>query len=285
VIQYQENLKPTIQIDNNLSNIKDYSNYTCSILIGRNYLSYALSNKENSIIYLLKHYYFEDKVIGKNDFNEILSDPVFKNVNNVKIAIDTLKSTLVPKILYAKEHIQDYYQFVHELNDEESLFTQEISQDKISIYSLKKSTVGFLGSIYKNVTFYDASSCILNNYPSLTAGDNSYTAFIIIKDDCASLSFYLKKDLILHKILADVSITDITYHIANFIEVQKISKDKMSIQLFGESIRVPIVYNELIQYFPSVKYGNRIGNLQYPETLFDQPTHYFFNLFSLVTCA
>ena len=142
-------MKPTIQIDDNRTLLSDTSNYTCCILVGRNYLSYALTNNDFTVIHLLKHYYFEDKVIGKNDFTDILSDPVFANVKNVKIAIDSLKSTLVPNALFAEEHTETYFKLVHELTPEEKIHTQVLLSNMTSIYSLKKSTVSFLSSIYK----------------------------------------------------------------------------------------------------------------------------------------
>lgn len=278
-------MKPTIQIDNNLSLIKDASQYTCSILVGRNYLSYALSDKDCSVIYLLKHYYFEDKVIGKNDFNEILRDPVFKNVNNVKIAIDSLKSTLVPDILFDETHKQDYFALVHDLTAEENIHTQKLSGGKTSVFSLKKSTVSFLGSIYKNVTFYDASSCLLNTYPGILTGEEIQTFFLCIKDDCVTMSVFQNKELILHQVYSDTSVSDITYYISNYISAKSIPKENTRILIHGESVRVTNVYNELVLYYPDVKYCSRIQKLQYPESLFAQPSHYFFNLFSLVTCA
>ena len=90
-------LKPTIQIDNSKSLLKDAKKYVCCILLGKNYLSYALCDAGQSIIYSVKHFSFENKVISKKDFNEILSEAIFKEVSLVKIGIDTLKTTLVPE--------------------------------------------------------------------------------------------------------------------------------------------------------------------------------------------
>lgn len=277
-------LKPTIQIDYNLSLIKDSSQYTCSILIGKNYLTYALSDAEYTMIYLLKHYYFDDKVIGKNDFREILADPVFKEVNNVKIAIDTLKSTLIPAEYFDKNAAETYFTFMHELTDEESLHTNHVNPDKVSLFSLKKSTVSFLGNIYKNTSFFDASACLLNTYPALLKIENQFTCFLWIKDDCVTISLYAQRMLQFHQIYTDEQNMDIMYHVANYIHRHQIDKEKITLYLHGESKRMADVNEVFESYFPKVKYCSRVLNLKYPDSLMAQPSHYFFTLFSLVAC-
>jgi hypothetical protein len=255
------------------------------MLLGKNYLSYVITDAKNTQIHLLKHYYMQRKVLGKNDFNAILTDPVFKNIKNITIAIDSARSTLVPTSLFDPNEANTYFELIHELPTEEELHIQHLKNNRTSVFSLKKSTVAFLRSFYKNATFCDASSCLLDMYQTALTNEEQQSIFVCVKDDCATLSLYNKSQLILHQIYTETSVTDITYHIANILSVKEISKETITIQLLGESKQVPAVFDALSLYFPNVKYCNRVSTLKYPDTMLSQPTHYFFNLLSVVTCA
>lgn len=278
-------MEPTVQITNNITLLKEASDFSCSMLLGKNYLSYVITDAENTQIHLLKHYYMQGKVLGKNDFNAILTDPVFKNIKNIKIAIDSTRSTLVPTSLFDPNEANTYFELIHELPSEEELHIQHLKNNITSVFSLKKSTVAFLRSFYKNATFCDASSCLLDMYQTALTNEEHQSIFVCVKDDCATLSLYNKNNLILHQIYTEISVTDITYYIAHILSVKEISKETITIQLLGESKQVPVVFDALSLYFPSVKYCNRVSALKYPDTMLSQPTHYFFNLLSVVTCA
>lgn len=285
MIHSRNNLEPSVYIENFNSPITDSGQLSCSILVGRNYLSYALSDADCSQIRLVKHYYFKDKVIGKKDFHEILSDPLLKNIEHIKIAIDSMKSVLVPDNLFIEENKQNYFEFLHDYTAEEDLHVQQLNGNKTSIYSIKKSTVSFLETLYNQITFYDATSCLLNTYPSLLFNDDMHTFFLNVKDDGASISVYFKKELLFHHIYQDVSNVDLNYHIARFISHHNLKIEKILILLLGETSRLPDIHKELSKYYSHVKFCGRIQHLQYPENLYAQPVHAFFNLFSLVTCA
>jgi len=278
-------LEPTVQITNNITLLKEASDFSCSILLGKNYLSYVITDAELTQIHLLNHYYLHGKVLGKNDFNSMLTDPVFKNVKNIKIAIDSTRSTLVPTSLFDPKEANTYFEFVHELVREEELHIQHLKNNLTAVFSLKKSTIAFLRSIYKNATFCDASSCLLDAYQTALTNEEQVCIFVCVKDDCATLSLYNKNNLILHQIYTETNVSDITYHIANILSVKEIGKETITIQLHGESKQVPAVFDELSRYFQNVKYCNRISALNYPDSMLSQPTHYFFNLLSVVTCA
>jgi hypothetical protein len=280
-------LKPTLQIDNNHALLKDTSKYTCSILIGRNYLSYALSDQKCKIIYLLKHYAFEDKVIGKQDFSEILTDPIFKQVDQVKIAIDSLKSTLIPEVLFDNAHAEDYFKLIHDLPPEEVVQVQHVHGQIAALYSVKKLTVSFLNSIYTSVRFYDASSSLLNSYPGMLPSDDLHTCFLGVRDDSVTMSIYENKTkrLLLHQVYAEAEATDILYSITLFSNEFHLTANQINMLMHGESARIQSIQQQLLSYYPNVRFCSRTADLQFPEKLFEQPSHHFVNLFALVSCA
>jgi len=276
-------LTPTIQIESLPQKRNTVSAQACSILLGNNYLNFALSDPSYSKIHLVKHYHFGNDAFGKENLKDIISDPLLKKLKHVKIAFDTPKSTLIPDAFFADKQKKDLFELIHDVDKDEALYTQKLN-GKTAVFSIPRSTTSLLGSMFRNVRYYDASSCLLNTYP-LVGSKDGYTFFVCIKDDCAAMSVYRNKELVLHQSYTDTTPSDITYYIARCMDVYKAEKDEIHIMLHGESDVLQTVKAELSLYFPDVKYCSRIAHLQYPDTITDQPSHYFFNLFSFVTCA
>jgi len=278
-------VEPTLQIDNPNAPMVAGNDYTCNILVGRNYLSYAVCGTTSSVICVLKHYYFKDKVIGKKDFQEILGDPFMNQIIQFKVAIDTPKSMLIPNELFIESEKEKYFKVLFDFGADETIYTQQLTGNKTAIFSLKRSTLSFLETLLPELQVYDANSCLLNAYPSLLFNDTMHTFFLNIKDDSASMSIYHKKELQFHQVYAESAPADLLYYVSSYAHQCALSNENMLILLLGEGPALQETQTLLSRYYSHLKFCGRIQQLQYPETLYAQPVHAFFNLFSLVTCA
>ena len=275
----------SLSIVSNRSLIKDELNNTCCILLGKNFLSYCLTDAEGTTVYSIKHFHFQNNVIGKYDFDDILNDDVIKEANKIKIAIDTTKFTVVPNAYFSENHLASYFTNLQDILPEEILLSQQISSSMTSVYALKKATIDFLSSRLSNVKFYDASACLLQSYPSQILHEHLFTFFIFLKDDTCTLSLYKKEELQLNQPISQTGTMDIIYHIANAIKQCNIDVEKMSIQVHGETNQTEKLIGQLQRHYHHVRSASRIKSLNYPDNLFSYPSHYFFTLFSVVTCV
>ena len=278
-------LTPKISLDNNIHIIQNDIELACSILLGKNYLTYCISDVAYKTVFHLKHFYFENKVVGKNDFDEILADENIKKSSRINIAIDSFKSVLIPNELLDESKYPTYFTLLHEIVKEEIILKQTFNSSIHDLFAVKKSTIQFLESRLKNVHFYNASACLLNNYPDFIVSENQHSIFISLKDENIVLTIYQKTSLILHQIYAYTDALDIVYYVINACKQLNINLETSGIQLHGEVNQIENISSALKRYFPVVRFTTRIKEIQYPDALYSQPTHNFFNLFSILKCA
>lgn len=279
-------LTPKISLDNTIHIIQNDNQLACSILLGKNYLTYCISDVAYKTVFHIKHFYFENKVVGKNDFDEILADTNIKKSSRINIAIDSFKSILIPNELLDENNYAGYFTFHHELTKEEIILKQTFKSSIHDLFAVKKSTIQFLESRLKNVHFYNASACLLNNYPDFIVSENEHSVFLSMKDENIVLTIYQKSNLILHQVYAYTDPLDIVYHVANACKQLNIKLENCGIQLHGEMTQIENISVTLKKYFPSVRFITRIKDIQYPDALYSsQPTYNFFNLFSIFKCA
>jgi hypothetical protein len=278
-------LVPKISLDNNIHIIQNDIALTCSILLGKNYLTYCISDENYKTVFHLKHFYFDNKVVGKNDFDEILADPNIKKAKRINVAIDSFKTILVPNELLDEKEMPTYFRYLHDLMKDEMVMKQTFNSSIHDLYVVKKSTIQFLESRLKNVHFYNASACLLTNYPDFIINENQHSFFISMKDENAVVTLYQKSNLVLHQVYAYTDVLDIVYHVANICKQHSINIDHLGVQFHGEIAAVEGLQQSLKKYFPLVRFTTRVKDIQYPDTLYAQPAHYFFNLFSIFKCA
>jgi hypothetical protein len=274
-----------ISIENNIHRPKPQQKAKCYVVLGKNFLSYVLTSSDTKNIFAIKHFYTKNEVIGKNDFNEIFSESLCNQVTQFYVCIDSPKSTLIPKTLFEKKDAEIFLQAIHPIEAEEQVCVQTLKQEIINLFAIKKATIQFLESKLKQVLFFDANACLLETYPDHILKENPHTLFIACKDESFTLSFYKKNQLILHQLIDDSNEKDVLYYVANATKQFDIPNQTLHIHLHGESPMVETCQKQLATYYTTVRTITRIKEVQYPEMLYAKPTHYFFTLFSFVTCA
>lgn len=276
-------LEPTYIIEEKSSILHTDREIVCSILFGKNYISYVFSNIEMNAIYMVKHFDLLSNVLGKSDFDEILFDLFIKKAKSIRIAIDSQKIMLVPS-KFCDEHITTLFETMYDVYEEEDIYNGRINEETKTFYALKKHTINFLKQRMNNVEIIDASTPLLQAYNYQQVHGKIYSIFVGVKEEHVYLTVYKNKKLQLHNSFAYNCSEDVLYHISNVIKQQDIDISILGIQIHGEMKSTNDVFDLLKNYFDHVRYITRIKSLNYPEDLFNYPSHYFYNLFSLVTC-
>ena len=186
--------------------------------------------------------------------------------------------------LFIKEQAADYLKLSVDIEPEEMVSTQTVG-DMTNIYALKTSTVQFLEQRLKNVDCMDASACLLKTYPPQIIHEHTHSCFISVKDQMICLTIYQKQDLLLHQIYAISATEDVLYFVANSCKQLNLVAATTGIHVHGETAEVEQIVKILQPYYPGTRYITRIKDLQYPDTLYATPAHYFFNLFSIFSCV
>lgn len=277
-------LQPTYIIEEKSFVLHKEREIVCSILIGRNYISYAFSNSERDTIYMVKHFDLKNNVLGKSDFDEILFDLVIKKASSVRLAIDSQKITLLPTSAFKNKEV-DMLSLIYQIWPEEEIYIRHNKDQFIAQYALKKSTIDFLKKRLPHLEILDSTFPLLQSYPKQQLQDTDWNIFIAVKEEHFYLSVYQKPDqLKIHQVCNYQKAEDVLFVIAQFVNHLHLNPDKMGVQVHGELENTQSILDLLKKYYPYTRQISRIKSLLYPEDLYAYPSHFFFNIFSLVTC-
>lgn len=277
-------LQPTYIIEEKSFVLHKEREIVCSILIGRNYISYAFSNSERDTIYMVKHFDLKNNVLGKSDFDEILFDLVIKKASSVRLAIDSQKITLLPTSAFKNKEV-DMLSLIYQIWPEEEIYIRHNKDQFIAQYALKKSTIDFLKKRLPHLEILDSTFPLLQSYPKQQLQDTDWNIFIAVKEEHFYLSVYQKPDqLKIHQVCNYQKAEDVLFVIAQFVNHLHLDPDKMGVQVHGELDNTQSILDLLKKYYPYTRQISRIKPLLYPEDLYAYPSHFFFNIFSLVTC-
>jgi hypothetical protein len=78
---------------------------------------------------------------------------------------------------------------------------------------------------------------------------------------------------------------DVLYHVTNVIQTKAIETSILSISLHGEGDMIKSIQELLSKHYHQVQFCGRISGIHYPDELYQQPTHHFFNLISALACV
>jgi hypothetical protein len=270
--------KVSLKADNNTEKL-------CYLVLGKNYLTYLLIDTKSTKIYVLRHYDAGNDVIGKNDFNAILGELKTNKIIHFHVAVDSLKSTLVPIEYYDGNHCDTLLKAMFTIDSEEIMEAQILKVEIVTLYALKKATVEFLKATLSQVTFYDANACLLEMYPSQIESKYQHSLFISCKEESVCISMYEKQKLLLHQITEITSSNDVLYFVSNAVNQLSIKNEALGIYLHGESKMLDNITKTLRQYYMNIRFVNRVNEFLYPESFNTKPSYSFFTLFSFVKCV
>lgn len=275
-----------IRIDNPQFLKKQPSIYDCFMLLGKSYLSYALLDESHNLVLAVRHYDFKDQVIGKNDFDTIFGDKHLQKAKKFHLGIQSQKRTLVPTSLYDADNKNSYFKHQFEIEDNETIFEMPLSQQKVvSLFALKNDSVAFFKNRLNNISFHDAAASVLKTYPQHSLDSSNSNLFLSISQEATTITLYHQKKIYLHKSFPNLKEADILFVVLHSLSQFSIPAGEVDIHLHGEGTLVNDLDKVMQGRFASVTFLNRIHEISYPEELFAQPSYYFFNLFSLVSCV
>lgn len=257
----------------------------CVILLGKMYLSMAICNDTLDTVYLIQHYQNGTKALTRSDLQAILSQQEIAHAASVLIGMDSYKTTLIPFQWYQSEFKEAYFNFLEDHFADEEINEHSIAGSLVELYTIKNATRVLLTGMIKESKLVSSSAALLRHYPESFVTGFNHQFFIAVKDDAVIISYYQQDALQLHQLYPITQEMDIVYFLCNMVQLHQLNANELTIQLHGENAAVNRIHDLLKNHFEHVKYCNRIRGIHYPDSLYTHPTHYFYNLFALFSCA
>lgn len=277
-------MEPIIKIENNSSLLNQEEEYVCHLLLGTNYIQVALSNPLRNHIKAVYFYSSGNKSFKTNQAEDILTSEFVQKAKKTTVGIDSLKHLLMPEPLFDPARKELYLSHQFFIEPTENIRSERIDQIH-NIYTIRKGTEKLIGELMPEAEIYHSGACLLHAYPLLLSIEKENTLIVLYRKNFITLSLYTRKKLILHHTYHVENETDREYYIFNLLNTRNINFNKVLLLLHGEDEALIEFRATLKNKLEDVRFITRIKELNYIDTLYQYPSHYFFNLFSLVICA
>ena len=260
-----------------------------SVYIGRDEISYAIINDNDQVVVFLKSYrlrdinnFFAYKLLVKECLEqEELFQREFKKIN---VGINAAEFTLVPQEFFDSKKLEEYYRFNHETEGSSpEYFFDVIDEPKIAnvfgvesylldtfesslgIFDIKHSQTHLIREVLKTSNMNEGRKLCLNLQRNHVDIIGMYRYKLLI----ANSYKYESPEHLLYYTLNTAKQIGFDFDTDTCVLIGDISPDDKTYQLYSK-------------YVQHLEFGKRPNTVQYCSELDVIPSHYHFNLFSIV---
>lgn len=270
--------------------IKNSTQYTLSIQLSLNGLSFSIYNPESNQHIALKHYKIKEDLL-KDDYHKSIRDILKKDVDlnaeykNVRLLYCSDKNTLIPTPYFDKNLLKKYFEFNHIMDD-----LDEIHFDKIecinayNIFTLPNQVAIDLTQQFKNVLFFHHATPFIENHIKNNTSKIGYKVFVKQNPSFFDLMVTKAKDLLLYNSYQHKTIDDIVFFILYVFDKYNISAKGTGLVLQSSIEDKEDLKSSLKTYIENVKHEETSNNFNYSNSFKKSILDQYINLFNLTNC-
>jgi len=276
-----------ILIKNNELNNIDINNYTLSILITQDGLSYSLySISENKFQSLIsKKFESKDNYLGEIESfikEEQLNLKIFANIN---VIYANNKVTIIPEAIFDEHYPEKIYKlnFFHEEN-EKVFYTRLNKSSNVIVFSADKDLVGLLDSLFLRYKLLPQSfSFIESNFIKNRISENREVTkmFIQVFENFMDILVLKDNKILLYNTFCFKTNNDILYFIINVFEQLKLSQEDTEVSFSGLIETDSLAVLNLKKFVRIVYFESQNNDYKYFYKFQEIAPHYFVNFFNI----
>lgn len=253
--------------------------------IGDNNLTYALFDKSQKKI-LCVEVLTRGKQSTADLCNYLVKEKLSEiKINEIRIAITTFYSTLVPESLYRENKKSELLSFNFvDLPKEHSIYTDKLIHiNSYQIYAVPKSIQDAL-SVFKNAKIYHFATPLLESFAIHNPSPHKNSAIIHIQPEHFELALFSSRKLQLYNSYKYKTPEDIAYYTLFSLEQLKINPLEVNVIFAGETEKKSEHFEILYKYIKNIKPAHRPNGITYSYVLNEVPNHFYYVLFNLLMC-
>lgn len=255
---------------------RDIESAACTLvlLVGSNYLSYAIHDNANNVCEL-KRFYFQQTTTNKLD-TILAANPVLNNAfSGIVTAFDFNANSLLPvdfdngdntSLLYLNESGQQDH-IIHEMVKEWEL---------VNVYSIPYDLLNWVLTHFPSSKFWHAQSVQMKNTPK---GKEGGCINLELADKSFSLTVSKAEQLLLAQRYVFATPDDVLFYLLKICEMFGLSQEEVQLNISGLINKNSILFRTLYDYFLNIELKAASwaqGN--------EYPAHYFTFLNQLALC-
>lgn len=272
-------------LDESLLRNQNASGLDVLIQLKENYLTYALFDKPQKKILCLES--FSTQLPNTSLLcNYLIQEKLSQiPINQVRLALTSPYSTLVPESLYQSDKINTFLSFnFSTLPQHTTALSDRLTHlHSYNIYAVP-SEMYEAGQLFKNVSTYHFATPLLESFAINFPSSTTKSALIHIQDSHFELLIFNSHQLVLFNSFTYKTPEDIAYYTLFTLEQLKMSPNEINTIVAGEIEKKSDYYSILYTYIKHLKPAQRPKEINYSYVLNEIPSHYYYLLFNLVVC-
>lgn len=276
-------LNPYVQESINL-NDKNKDNYTLTIQLSLDGLSFVVFDNTEQRFVALKHYHYSTKDVNIQDVTTELQEKEswkleeFKNIN---IIVDNNFNTLIPKELFREEMKESHLSLLN-INNNANILTDEIPEcEAVNVFS----SIENLNFTNDKVKIYHSSTILIKKLIKEFSDRNAETrAFVNVKNNSYELIILNNDRLIFHNYFNFKTKEDFLYFILFTFDQLNIDNESIPLYFMGFIEEKSPIVELCARYVRNIRFFNRDNNFNYINELNSAPYYYYYTLYSFISC-
>ena len=263
------------------------SSYILSLQLDEIGYSYVITDTVGNIYAALNHHNFEKKLADKSIAEKaeaMIKEDLFlsKNYKTVFFSLVTNKSTLIPKELFDKQNLKDYFTFNHRLDEFEEIHFNYIKKiDSYNIFAIPSDLTTLLINKFPEIIFVHQNNTFVNTL--INTGETVKFKLPVVHVNVNSSSFDIgiykdDKFLMLNTYLFNDE-NDFVYYLLNTLEQYDVKLNKMHLNISGYIEKDTEFYYFIHKFIPKLKFLSLDSKIQY--NFKDVEQHLLYNVLNL----
>jgi len=275
-----EALHPILNKTDESFDAKDLQKYDLTFEMGDKTFGYSLLDVE------------KNKFIALGYFRNHLADVVNSlswlggQFHAVKGIIGNSRFTLIPEALFLENEKESYFNFLHEREAGEAVFSDRLRHLEIyTVYSIPGHCSKEIDKVFPKVTLCHISSVLISNIWMNVKNMTGRKVFLNLREGQFDLLVFEGNQLKYCNAFHFQTPEDIAYYVIFVFEQLNLNPEEINLSLLGNMDRFSPVYDLLFRYIRNIDFIGRNEGFNYSYLFNDVPGHFYYTLLNPASCG
>jgi hypothetical protein len=223
-----------------------------------------------------------------NTINDLISKSEWLNLsfNQIRIMVESSKSTLVPAPLFDINHAHDYLKFNHHPDFGDQIQFDRLQYlDAFNIFSAPEIILNTFHDRFPGARIHHFASSLIESLLITNKNrDQGMVIFADVRKSWFDVLVFSGKNLIFHNSFRYRAREDFVYFLLYIMEHLNLNPETTELILLGEISKTTSLFELIYKYVRNISFGSRLRDYEYSYALDEIPGHYYYNLLSLLHC-
>ena len=260
---------------------KGLHKYDLTFETGDKTFGYSVRDIENNKFIALG--YFRNPMADVVNSIPWLMDNSFNSVRGI---IGNSRFTLIPESLYLESEKETYFNFIHEREASEIVYSNRLEHMGISaVYSVPVHWIKEIDRIFPKARLCHISGVLIHDLWMNVKNKTGSRAFLNLREGQFDLLVFEGNQLKYCNVFHFLTPEDIVYYMIFVFEHLNLNPEETNLSLLGNVDSFSPVYDLLFRYIRNIDFVNRNEGYNYSYLFNVIPAHFYYTLLNSTSCG